>query len=120
MSIPTFQFPPPLPFPPWHPYICSRHLFLYFCFPKKIIYTIFYLSHICINIEYLLFSFTSLCMTLSSSIHMSTKDPIKFLFMVEYYSIVYMYRVLEMKTLRQRDVRNLPKVTQLVSQGARV
>ena len=42
----TCQSPSPnsshhLPFTPWHPYICSLHLCLYFCFANKIIYTMF-------------------------------------------------------------------------------
>ena len=31
MSIPISQFIPPLPFPPWYPYVCSLHLCLNFC-----------------------------------------------------------------------------------------
>ena len=47
------------------------------------------------NIQYLFFSFwlTSLCVTVSMSIHVSTNDPITFLFMAEEYSIVYMYHI---------------------------
>ena len=36
---------------------------------------------------------TSLCMTVSRFIHVSTNDPISFLFMVEKYSIVYVYHI---------------------------
>ena len=41
VSTPVSQFLPPHPFPPWHPYICSLRLCLYFCFATKIISTIF-------------------------------------------------------------------------------
>ena len=98
MSIPISQFitpphPPPAAFPPWCPYVCSLHLCLYFCSANRFICTIFQVPHICINIRYLFFSFrlTSLCMTVSRSIHVSTNDPIAFLFMADKYSIVYMY-----------------------------
>ena len=40
VSIPISQFLPQQPFPPWHPYICSLCLCLYFCFANKVIYTI--------------------------------------------------------------------------------
>ena len=55
----------------------------------------FQIPHICIDIRYLFFSFllTSLCMTVSRSIHVSTNDPISFLFMAELYSIVSMYHI---------------------------
>ena len=45
--------------------------------------------------QYLFFSFwlTSLCMIVSGFIHVSTNDPISFLFMAEQYSIVYMYHI---------------------------
>ena len=36
---------------------------------------------------------TSLCMTVSRSIHDSTNNPISFLFMAEEYSIAYMYHI---------------------------
>ena len=36
MSIPIFQFVPPL-YPPWYPYICSLHLGLYFHFENRLI-----------------------------------------------------------------------------------
>ena len=36
---------------------------------------------------------TSLCMAVSRFIHVSTNDPISFLFMVEKYSIVYVYHI---------------------------
>ena len=44
MSIPISQFippPPPAAFPPWCPYICSRHLCVYFCPANWFIWTIF-------------------------------------------------------------------------------
>ena len=45
----------------------------------------FWIPHIWVTIRYLLFSFwlTSLCITLSRSIHVSTNDPISFFFMAE-------------------------------------
>ena len=45
--------------------------------------------------QYLFFSFwlTSLCMTVSRSIHITTNLPVLFLLMAEYYSIVYMYHI---------------------------
>ena len=69
MSIPISQFIPPPP--PWYPYVCSLCLCLYFCFVNKIVYTNFFRFQICVNIWYLFFSFwlTSLCMTVSRSIH---------------------------------------------------
>ena len=70
--------------PPYcYPYVCSLHLWLYFCFVNKIVYTNFFqIPHTCVNIWYLLVSFwlTSLSMTVSRSIHVSTNDPILFLF----------------------------------------
>ena len=38
MPLPTSQFLPPIPFPPWYPYICSLHLRLYSCFEHMIIF----------------------------------------------------------------------------------
>ena len=47
-----------LPFPPWHLYICSLHLHLYFWFANKIICTIFLDSkYLCTYMCYLFFSF---------------------------------------------------------------
>ena len=40
MSIPVSQFIPPLPFPPWFPYICSLRLCLYFYLANRFICTI--------------------------------------------------------------------------------
>ena len=40
-----------LPFPAWYPYVCSLHLYLYFCLATKIIYINFSGFHIiCVNI----------------------------------------------------------------------
>ena len=83
VSIPVSHFLPPHPFPHWCPYICSLRLCLYFCFAAKITSTIFLDStYICVIIRHLFFSFwlTSLCMTDSNSIHVSTNDPVSFLF----------------------------------------
>ena len=41
MSIPISKFLQSFPFPPWYLYICSLHLYLYFCFANRIIHTIF-------------------------------------------------------------------------------
>ena len=85
MSVSISQSIPPS-LPTWCSLICSLHLCLYFCFANKIIYTIFfYIPHICVNIWYLFFSFwlTSLYMTVSRLIHISTNDPVLFLFMAE-------------------------------------
>ena len=43
MSIPIFQFVPPL-YPPWYPYICSLHLDLYFHFENRLISTPLFIS----------------------------------------------------------------------------
>ena len=77
--------PPTATFPPWCPYVCSLHLYLSFCPANWFICTIFLGPHICVNIRYLFFSFwlTSLCMTVSRSIHVSTNDRISFLFMAD-------------------------------------
>ena len=95
MYICQSQSPTPAhhPFPLWYPYVCSLHLCLNFRSANRFICAIFYVPHICVNIRYLFFSFwlTSLCMTVSRCIHVSTNDPSSFLFMAEYYSIVYMY-----------------------------
>ena len=50
------------------------------------LYTFFLDSHIRFNIQYLFFSFwlSPLCMTESRSIHLSTNDPVLFLFMAKY------------------------------------
>ena len=74
MSIPIFKFvPPPL---------LSINLFslcLHFCFANRTIYSIF--QHIFVNTWYLFFSFwlSSLCMTVSRSIHVTANDIILFL-----------------------------------------
>ena len=49
--------------------------------------------HIYALIIFVFLSLTSLCMTVSMSIHVSANDPISFHFMAEYYSIVYMYHI---------------------------
>ena len=71
-------------FPPWYPYVCSLHLCLYFCLANRFICTIFLDSTY--MRQYMIFVFlwlTSLCMTVSRSIHVSTNDPVSFLFMAE-------------------------------------
>ena len=50
-----------------------------------------YISHTCVNIWYLLLSFwlTSLCMTVSRSIHVSANGTILFFFMAEYFNMTH-------------------------------
>ena len=55
VSIPVSQFLPPHSFPPWYPYICSLCLCLYALQIRSSIP--FYIPHICVIIQYLLFSF---------------------------------------------------------------
>ena len=78
------QFIPPSPQP--HVHMCI----LYVCVSIPALQIgssvpFFQIPHICLNIRCLCFSFwlTSLCMTDSRSIHISTNDPISFLFMAE-------------------------------------
>ena len=49
VSIPTSQFLPPNPSPPWYPYTYSLHLCLFLCFANKLIYTIFNRVHRGVN-----------------------------------------------------------------------
>ena len=101
MSIPISQIIPPRPSPPTPTYPLGVHTFiLYICVSTSALQTgssepFFYTAHICINIWYLFFSFwlTSLCMTVSRSIHISINGRISFLFMAELYSIVYMCHI---------------------------
>ena len=80
---PNLPIRPTLPFPPvsTRRFSISTSLFL----PWKQVHLLpfFYIPHVCVNIQYLFFSLwlTSLCMTHSRSIHISTNDPISFLFM---------------------------------------
>ena len=74
--------------------VCSLHMCLLCCPAYRIIGTIFLNSiYICINIQYLSFSFwlTSLCIIGSSFIHLIRTDSNVFLYIAEKYSIVYMY-----------------------------
>ena len=84
MSTLISQFIPLSPFPHFHTSI------LYICIsiPSLQIGSslqFFYTPHICINMQYLFFSFwlTLLPMTDSRSIHISTNDQISFLFVAE-------------------------------------
>ena len=64
-------------------HVCSLHLFLYFCFANKIIYTIFLDStYMHNNIQYLFFSFwlTSFFTLVFRSIHSSANGTISVLF----------------------------------------
>ena len=90
MSIPISQFIPPTPPPPPLSPIGVHTFVLYICVSVSALQTgssmpFFYIPHICINIRYLFFSLwlTSLCMTVSTSTHVSTNDPVLFLFMAE-------------------------------------
>ena len=75
--------PTPLQFSP-----LGVHMFvLYICVSTSALQTgssvpFFQVPHTCVNIRYLFFSFslTSFCMTVSRFIHISTNDPISFLF----------------------------------------
>ena len=73
--------PPP---PTQCPYVCS--LCLYFCFVNKMVYNNFFRFNIyalTYTIWFFSFWLNSFCMTVYRSIHISTNDPISFLFMVE-------------------------------------
>ena len=70
---------PPSPCSHVHP-VC---LHLCPCLVNRFICTIFYILHICINIWYLFFWLTSLCMTDFRSIHITIDDPVSFIFMAE-------------------------------------
>ena len=79
------QFVPPAP-SPLCPHVDSLCLHLYSCPADRFFCTIFLDSiYICVNIWYLFFSFwlTSLWMTDSGFIHITTNDPIYFLFMAK-------------------------------------
>ena len=93
MLIPVSQFIPS-PLSPWYPYVCSLHLYFYFCFVNKI-YTHFFrflIYALIWNICFFLF-LTSLCVTACRSIHICTEDPVSFLFMAEICPIVYMCHI---------------------------
>ena len=79
------QFVPPAP-SALCPHVDSLCLHLYSCPADRFFCTIFLDSiYICVNIWYLFFSFwlTSLWMTDSGFIHITTNDPIYFLFMAK-------------------------------------
>ena len=67
-SAPVSQLILPSPLPACCPWICSLCLCLYFCFANKIVIPFPQIPHICVNIQYLFFSFwlTSFCMTIFS------------------------------------------------------
>ena len=92
MSVPISQFTPS-PFPPWYPYICFLCLSLYFCFVDKIICTKFFFRfYMYVLMHYICFSFSDLlqlCMTVSRSIHVLTKDPILFHFITNILLTMY-------------------------------
>ena len=91
-SILISQFVSPS-FPLWYP--CVLYLCASFCFAYEIIYIIF-LDSTYMH-QYMIFGFffvtPSLSMTLSRSTHVSSNDPMPFLFMAESYSIVCMYHI---------------------------
>ena len=81
MSIPISEFITP-PNPPPHSPLGVHTFVLYICVSISALQTgssvpFFWVPHICVNIQYLFFSFwlTSLCMTVSRSVHVSTNDP---------------------------------------------
>ena len=82
---PNLPIRPTLPFP--H---CVHMSVLYVCISIPALQIgssvpFFQIPHICINIQYLFFSFwlTSLCMTDSRAIHIATNDAISSLFVAE-------------------------------------
>ena len=75
------------------PYVHFLCLCLCCCSPNRLIYAIFCIPNVYVSIWYLFFWLTSLCMTDLRSIHVSTNDPVSFLFMAESYFIVYMYHI---------------------------
>ena len=62
---PSLPIHPTTPLPPWYPYVCSLHLYLYFCFVNKIIYTNFFRFHIYALIY-------DICFSLSDLLHSSS------------------------------------------------
>ena len=86
-------------FHPWYPYIYSLGLCLYFCFGNREFIPVFFffqITHICIDIQYLFFSFwfTSVYVTVSRSVHISTDDSISFFLMAEECSTLYVPHLL--------------------------
>ena len=82
---------PRLPHP--SPQVCSLSPHLHSCSENRFVNPILPESiYMCVDIRYLFFSdLTSLCITGSGFIHLIRTDSNSFLFMAEYYSIVYMY-----------------------------
>ena len=76
------RFMPPFP-SPHHPPVCPLCLQLYSCPANSFICTIFQIPHTCVNIWYLFFWLTSLCVTDPRSFLITTNDSILFLFMAE-------------------------------------
>ena len=101
MSIPIapFSTPPSLPHHGFLPLvsICPFSTSLSQLLPCKPAhlyhFSSFHIHALIYDICFSLSDLTSLCMTVSRSIHVSTNDPISFLLMAEYYSIVYIYHI---------------------------
>ena len=81
-----------LPFPPWHLYVYSLHLCLYFCFAKGLICCIFldsaydtYVIHI------LFFWFASLCMAVPKPSHVFVNGSILFFLWLSNIHYIYLY-----------------------------
>ena len=80
LNLPTHLIPPTLLVPL---FLSCKQVHLYH----------FSRSHVYVLIYYFYFFLTSLCMTVSGSIHVSTNDPVSFLSIAEQYSIGYMYHI---------------------------
>ena len=84
--------------PPWYPYIHSLCLCLHFCFVNKIVYGSFFrfqiyalIYDICVSLSDLIYS---VWQSLGPSVSLpSFIDSIWFLFMTEWYSVVYMCHI---------------------------
>ena len=81
------------PLPSLCSHICSPCLCLYSCPANSSFLPFFYIPYICINIQYLFFSFwlNSVCMTDSRFIHITTNDSVPFLFMANIPIYIYIY-----------------------------
>jgi len=85
MSIPIFQFASPLLSCMVSIHSFSTSVFLFLLCKHDHLNHFFQIPHTCVNIWYLFFSFrlTLLYVAVSRSIHISTNDPILFLFLAE-------------------------------------
>ena len=94
MSMPLSHFVPAYPSPSLCPQVHSLCLCLYSCPAPRFFRTLFFFLDSIYMCQHTVFVFLSLTdftrMTVSRSIHLTTNNSILFLFMAEYYSIVYM------------------------------